>query len=143
MRRNAVVHSLKIKTVLAAVGVGVMGLGTGTAALAATRSANPNFSATLSESRSHLFTGQTATVTKAVINNTSCQQSVTLSRSVLTPKGQTYVEPSQTISLSPGQTLSQTESDLIAPRTHEAHIRSPSLPLAWHLQVRRLRPLPR
>ena len=109
---------LKIRTAVVAVAVGLLGLGTGTAALAATASAtgsaNPNLTVTLSVSPSQLVTGQTATVTKTVTNNTSGQQSVLLDARVLAPNGQTYAEPTQTVSLSPGQTLSQTESDVIA-----------------------------
>lgn len=109
---------LKIRTSAAAVAVGLLGLGTGTGALAATASAtdssNPNFTVALAVSPSRLVTGQTATVTKTVTNDTSGQQSVILDARVLAPNGQTYAEPSQTVSLSPGQTLSQTESDVIA-----------------------------
>src|SRR5438067_1258398 len=109
------INSFKLRTVMAATAMGFIGLGAGTAVFAATSSttdsSNPNFTVTLAVSPNQLKAGQTATVTKTVTNTTTAQQSVTLNASVLTPKGQTFSEPAQSVTLSPGQTLSQTETD--------------------------------
>jgi uncharacterized protein (DUF58 family) len=83
------------------------GLGGAVSASAATGTAttNPDLTVTVSVSPDVLRAGNTATVTESVTNNTGVTQTVTLSNTLLTPKGQTLTRPAQTIAVPAGATF--------------------------------------
>lgn len=100
------------------IGVGVaislLSLSGSTMALAATATgtSNPDLTISVTVTPDQLHVGDTATATESVANNTLTDQTVTLSNTLVTPKGRIYAEAPQTITITAGQTVN------VAPETY-------------------------
>lgn len=97
----------KMRTLIAAGTIALVGLSGSTTVFAATATGtnNPDLTVSVSVTPDQLHVGNTATVNESVTNNTTVSQTVTLNNALVTPKGQTYVQPSQTIQVPAAQTV--------------------------------------
>lgn len=81
-------------------------------AATATGTSNPDLRVSVTVTPDQLHVGNTSTASESVTNNTSTDQTVTLSNTLVTPKGRTYADTPQTITLAAGQTVN------LAPETY-------------------------
>jgi hypothetical protein len=97
----------KMKRLTVAGTIALVGLSGSSAAFAATATGtnNPDLTVSVSVTPDQLHVGNTATVNESVTNHTSLTQTVSLSNTLVTPKGQTYVQASPTIQVPAGQAV--------------------------------------
>jgi hypothetical protein len=97
----------KMKPLVAAGTITLIGLSGSSAAFAATATGttNPDLTVFVSVTPDQLRVGNTATVNESVTNNTAVPQTVTLNNTLVTPKGQTYADASQTVQVPAAQTV--------------------------------------
>src|SRR5919206_3389986 len=96
------------------VSIALLGLSGSTMAFAATATgtSNPDLTVSVTVTPDQLHVGDTATASESVTNNTSTDHTVTLSNTLVSPKGRTYADAPQTITVAAGQTVN------VAPETY-------------------------
>ena len=105
-------RSLTRKLLVLAIAVGALSLVAAPVSLAA-----PDLAASISISPSTVSARQSITVTQSVTNNSPSQQTVTLTDTLVDPRGRTYVTtpPGSPASIAAGATFTQQQSYTIDP----------------------------
>ena len=101
------------------VSIALLGLSGSTMAFAATATgtSNPDLTVSVTVTPDQLHVGDTATASESVTNNTSTDQTVTLSNTLVSPKGRTYADAPQTITIAAGQTVNLVPETYVISRT--------------------------